>query len=404
MRTPLTVIAILLAVLVGAAVAMPPDEEEGAAPAAPRTAPVDVIARRVEALRDLRFERLPEPERVSAAQARAEGLEELDRSYPVERRRADEEILKLLGLIEPDADLRELAASLYGEGVAGYYVPRSGRLRVVSGAATGTTVLAEMVLAHELTHALEDQRYGLGLEELSGSDDATLARLAMIEGTATALMYAYASRHFTVEETLGGVLASAFADTGDLPPFLAAQTLFPYVQGEVFVSGLLRRARQSWSLVDTAYRFRMPSSTEQIMHPDAYFDADEPADVRLRVARLLGDGWSRAAAGTWGELQTRELLAGAGGGGSSDAAEGWGGDRYELWRARPITGGECCEEASVLVMRWRWDSRRDESEFAAKLRQWAEAELAGRSFAVVRRGGAVTLAVGPGAERVARAS
>jgi hypothetical protein len=391
MRTPLTVMAILLAALVGVAVAT--GEEEAAAPSAPRTAPVDVIARRVEALRDLRFERVPQPERVSAAQARAEGLEELDRSYPVERRRADEEILKLLGLIEPDADLRELAASLYGEGVAGYYVPRSGRLRVVAGSATGTTVLAEMVLAHELTHALEDQRYGLGLEELSGSDDATIARLAMIEGTATALMYAYASEHFTVEETLGGVLSSAFADTGDLPPFLQAQTLFPYVQGEVFVSGLLRRAGRRWSLVDTAYEFRMPSSTEQIMHPDSYFDADEPVRVRLRLGRVLGDGWSRAAAGTWGELQTRELLAAAGGGGSADAAAGWGGDRYELWRG----GG-----SSVLVMRWRWDTPRDQDEFFVKLRQWAEAELEGRSFAVVRRGGFVTLAIGSDAERVAR--
>ncbi|MGH2945462.1 MAG: hypothetical protein ACRDPC_04250, partial [Solirubrobacteraceae bacterium] len=106
-------------------------------------------------------------------------------------------------------------------------------------------------------------------------------------------------------------------------------------------------------------------------------------------------------------LQTRELLARAGGGGSADAAEGWGGDRYELWRARPITGGECCDEASVLVMRWRWDSRRDEAEFAEKLRHWAEAELSGRSAAVVRRGGSVTLAIGPSdslAERVARES
>ncbi|MGH2948984.1 MAG: hypothetical protein ACRDPC_22485, partial [Solirubrobacteraceae bacterium] len=303
MRTPLTVMAVLLAALLGAAIATPEDKTP---PPAPRTAPVEVIARRVEALRELRFERVPRPERVSADQARAEGLQELDRSYPPERRRADEEILKLLGLIGPDADLRELAASLYGEGVGGYYVPRSGRLRVVAGAATGTTVLAEMVLAHELTHALEDQRYGLDIEDLSGSDDATLARIALVEGTATALMYAYAERHFTVEETLGGVLASAFADTGDLPPFLQAQTLFPYVQGEVFASRLLRRAGGSWSLVDTAYEFRPPSSTEQVMHPDAYFDADEPAAVALRVGSVLGDGWSRAAAGTWGELQTRE--------------------------------------------------------------------------------------------------
>jgi hypothetical protein len=57
------------------------------------------------------------------------------------------------------------------------------------------------------------------------------------------------------------------------------------------------------------------------------------------------------------------------------------------------------------VMRWRWDSRRDEREFATKLRAFAGQELAGRAVAVVRRAGAVTLAVAPAAslaERVAR--
>ena len=66
-------------------------------------------------------------------QARREGLEDLDRSYPESRRKADEEVLKLLGLIEPDVDLRSISASIFGEGVAGYYDPRSKRLRIVSG-------------------------------------------------------------------------------------------------------------------------------------------------------------------------------------------------------------------------------------------------------------------------------
>jgi hypothetical protein len=407
MRTPFGVILVLLVALLAlAAVTERGGEQETAGPA---TAPVPVIASRVEALRDLRFERTPRPVRVQAAQARREGLAELDRTYPEARRRADEEILKLLGLIDPDADLRELAATLYGEGVAGYYDPRTERLRVVTGAATGTRVLAEMTLAHELTHALEDQVYGLGLEDMSGSDDRLLARLALIEGTASALMYRYAERHFTAEETLGGVLASAFADTAELPPFLQSQTVFPYVQGEVFVSALLERAGGRWDLVDLAYRARPPSSTEQILHPEAYLDVEEPARVPLRVGAVLGDGWSRAAAGTWGELSTRELLATAGGGGSGDAAAGWGGDRYELWRARPIVGESCpspCTEADVLVMRWRWDTPRDEREFARKLSAFAAAELDG-PFAVVRRGGTVTLAIGPSAslaERVARAA
>jgi hypothetical protein len=381
-------------------------EDDGEAPAAPAAAPVDVIARRVEALRDLRFERVPPAEPVTPAQAQREGLQDLDREYPEERRRADEEILKLLGLIEPGADLRELTASLFGEGVGGYYDPRSGRLRVVTGTVTGTRVLAEMVIAHELTHALEDQRFGLDVDELSGSDDAALARLALIEGTATALMYAYVERHFTAEETLGGLLASAFAGTGGLPPFLEAQLVFPYLGGEAFVRELLRRAGGRWALVDTAHRLRPPASTEQVLHPSRYFGADAPERVRVNAGAVLGAGWDRAAAGTWGELQTRELLARAGGGGSREAAEGWGGDRYELWRRQPLGAPDCpapCRPADVLVMRWRWDTRRDEVEFAAKLRGFAAAELEGA--AVVRRGGAVTLVVAPAglAERVARA-
>jgi hypothetical protein len=407
MRTPLIVIAVLAVALLGLW-AVAGGEDEDAPAAASRPAPVRVIAARVEELRDLRFERVPRPVPVTPAQAQREGLSNLDREYPEARRRADEEVLKLLGLIEPDADLRELTASLFGEGVAGYYDTSNERLRIVTGAGTVTRVLAEMVLSHELTHALEDQHFGLDPEDLSGTDDAALARLALVEGTATALMTEYADRYFTAEETLGGVIGSAFADTGDLPPFMQAQVIFPYLGGAEFVDELRRRAGGRWALVDTAYEFRPPASTEQVLHPRAYFGADEPAPVELAVGRLLGDGWERSLAGTWGELQTRELLVRAGGGGSDEAAAGWGGDRYELWRARAIAGKDCpapCHDGDVLVMRWRWDTRKDEAEFAAKLRAFARDELEGRELAVARRAGTVTLAIGPSASlarRVAR--
>ena len=375
MRTPFAVIAVLLAVLLAVGFLTEEDGEPGAQPAA---APVDVIAKRVEALRRLRFDQLPDPVAVTAEQARSEGLESLDRDYPAVRLRDDETIYELLGLIEPGADLREVTGDLFGEGVAGYYDPRDGRLRVVEGSGTGGRVLEEMILAHELTHALEDQRFGL--ESTPATDDRTLARSALYEGSATALMYAYVGEHFSTEETLGGLLSSAFEDTGDLPPFIQAQVLFAYVGGEAFVRELLRRG--GWGLVDTAYEVRKPSSTEQILHPDAYLEADEPKPVRIRVSL---PGWERSHAGTWGELQTRELL-----GGSSRAASGWGGDRYELWRRG---------DDAALIMRWRWDTPRDVAEFEARLR-----DVIGDRGVVARRGGTVTLAVAPDralAERLA---
>ena len=210
-RAPLTIMAVLAALLMGLWFLTEGSAEE---PAPEPVAPVDEIARRVEALRGLKFDTLPEPVQVTPAQAEREGLEDLDRSYPTARRRADEQVLKLLGLIDPSVDLREVSGSLFSEGVLGYYDPRTKRLRVVKGAATGGRVLAEMTLAHELTHALEDQRFGLDLEGEGCGDDAALARLALVEGTASELMYAYADRHFTAEETLGGVLGSAFQPLG----------------------------------------------------------------------------------------------------------------------------------------------------------------------------------------------
>ena len=399
MRLPLTIIAVLIAVLYAGWAVGSGGSSEAERAADPATAPVRVIAERVAALRGLEFDRVPEPVSVTPEQAQREGLEDLDRSYPEARRRTDEEILKLLGLIAPDVSLRDVSAETFSQGVAGYYDPRTERLRTVRGVATGTRVLAEMVLAHELTHALEDQVFDLDLEDAGGTDDAQLAKLALVEGTATALMYRYVDRHFTAEETLGGVLGGAFADTGSLPAFLQAQLVFPYVGGQELVEDLLDRAGGRWDLVDLAARTRPPASTEQVLHPDRYVEVDPPVRVRLRgVGGVAGRGYERVAAGTLGELQTRELLAEAGGGGSADAAEGWGGDRYELWQPRGLEGCAApCRRADVLVIRWVWDTPRDEREFAAKLRQWSRDGLDASDGAVVvaRRDGAVTLALAP---------
>jgi hypothetical protein len=125
-------------------------------------------------------------------------------------------------------------------------------------------------------------------------------------------------------------------------------------------------------------------------------------------------GFHRVASGALGELQTRELLAGAGGGGSAEAAEGWGGDRYELWQGPAEEGCAApCRARDVLAIRWVWDTPADEREFARKLRQWivdglgarpregrgpAAYSVAGGHVAMARRAGAVTLAMAPSAE------
>jgi hypothetical protein len=366
----------------------------------PATASVATIARRVEGLRDLRYHRIPVPQRVTGAQARRDGLSDYDASEPLRIRAAEEEVLERLGLIPDGTSLRTVAASLYGEGVAGYYDPRTKRLKVVSGAATSTRALTETVLAHELTHALEDQHYGLDDDGPSEGDDRALARLALVEGTATEIMTRYGRRYIPPGELLASAIGSAFAPTGNLPPYIEAQTVFPYLAGQRFVAELLRRAGGRWALVDDAERLRPPASTEQVLHPERYLRADDPKPVRLRAGRVLGPGWTRVRAGTWGEYATRELLADGGGSGAEAAAAGWGGDRWELWRSRPLLGSGCaapCRAADALVLRWRWDTARDQREFAARLQVWKASVRdrlgAGLATATGRHG--VTLVLAP---------
>ena len=247
MRTPFAVMAVLLVALL--ALGFLTEDDDGEPAAAPAAAPVDVIAKRVEALRRLRFDELPEPVEVTAEQARSEGLESLDRDYPAERLRDDETVYELLGLIEPGADLRELTGNLFGEGVAGYYDPRDGRLRVVEGAGTGTRVLEEMILAHELTHALEDQRFGL--ESDAGHRRQHAGALGALRGERHRAHVRVRGRALQRRGDARRPALLGFEDTGDLPPFIQAQVLFAYVGGEAFVRGLLERG--GWGLVDTAF-------------------------------------------------------------------------------------------------------------------------------------------------------
>jgi hypothetical protein len=340
------------------------DEERSPAPAAAvRTAPVAEIAGLVERERGLDFEGAPEVRRVTPAQARAEAAETLDEDYPPARRAAEAEVLAMLGLLPPGFDLGESTLASFDEAVAGYYDPRSGALRVIEGAQTGSPVLYETTVAHELTHALDDEHFDLDEDAVAEGGDAGLAYLALVEGSATAVMNRFMTERFSAEEALGASLGSVLAGSGTgtegMPPFLVAQMLFPYTSGEAFVNRLLEVGGGGWKVVDAAMRFRPPASTEQVLHPDKYLQVEQPD----RVAAPSLRGWKVLERSTVGEWLTARLLAGAGGTGAAEAAGGWGGDAYTLL-------GRGDERA--LGIRWRWDTPRDAREFASALRAWAE--------------------------------
>jgi hypothetical protein len=371
---------------------------------------VGPIARRVEQVRGLRFESFPKPLIVTPAETRRAQLADLDRSSSPAARRSGERVLELLGLVKPGTDLREVAGKVSSSEVAGYYDTRRKRLAIVSGPAAGDRVLSEITLAHELDHALEDQRIGLREMSAAGADDAVSAYTALVEGSATSVMDDYTRRFVDPGAALGSGLSalgasgssgSGGSSSGDsIPPYLMSSLLFSYVVGERFVKRL-REVGLGWKLVDYALRRRPPRSTEQVIHPDKYLVDERAVRVRLPGVRSRlprpASAWRRRASGTIGEFDTDQLLKlGVGDIPAGDAAAGWGGGRYELWSRAARSCAQPCRGSSVLVVSWAWDTAADAAEFDRAVRSYVERGLRGRPLP----GGGGRWRVGDGAAAV----
>ena len=355
-------------------------DSHGSGAGLPTDQRVEEIERDVERLRGVEFKRKIVPEVVSPEEAEEASLRDVDKTYPPERRRADEELLKLLGLIPPKTDIVEVLSSVSREQVIGYYDTKRKELRLVRGNGADSPVIVDITLAHELVHALEDQVFGIEEPETATDDEATAAT-ALAEGTATYVMNEFAKCCVNPGDLALGSLVSAFGGGTKLPPYIERSLLFSYSGGEEFVRQL-HDAAGGWKLVDAALRAQPPVSTEQILHPEKYVPFEAPLKVRLRVGDVLGGGWKRRADGTLGELDTRELLRLGNPTAANEAAAGWGGGRYELWGREgeaPAGCGPPCRSRDALVLAWRWDTAADARDFEPVLREYVTKGLKGRA-------------------------
>jgi hypothetical protein len=376
------VVVLIAALAVAGALA---GEEEEAEPASDRGAEpalsVERIARRVERIRELEFEHLPRVKHVSREQAARAALRELDLSLSPAEQRGQERLLQLLGLMPPDMGLRDLLNAVFRSEIGGYYSPRSGELALVRDSGLGA--FSEVAVAHELTHALEDQRFGL--EPAGELSDRAAADSALHEGTATLVMVDYlitgGGRDLPDSiraEALEALQDASLPASSGLPRYFRESLVFPYAAGARFVDRL--HGQGGWRAVDRAFGAAGPRSTEQILHPAKYERGEAPERVRAAPYRsALPSGARLALRGDLGEFDTEQLLReGNGAERSERAAEGWGGSSLQLWR---LPGGGCeppCRERHVLAMVWAWDSDRDAREFErAAERSLAELSAAG---------------------------
>ena len=173
--------------------------------------------------------------------------------------------LRALGLAHGDLDLHSLATELVETDVIGLYVPEKKRVFVRG---TDLNVNVRVTLAHELTHALQDQYFDLvKLNKVPGSDDTAVRSL--VEGDAVQVERAYV-RSLTKDEQQVYENASkadqATPQPPGIPDVLVHQFAFPYAFGPTFVRALKVGGTAA---VDTAFR-HPPTSEWQILNPDAY--------------------------------------------------------------------------------------------------------------------------------------
>lgn len=295
---------------------------------------------------------------------------QLSEDYPEERLRAEQQMLKLLGLIPPAADLEALYLQLYGSEIAGYYEPDANTFFLIrEQALTEPLPLMERItFFHEYIHALQDQHFNLlhytdKEVQQTRNYDQNRAYQALIEGDAQWSTLLYLANALTIEEIeqLAEVNDEIGNEMDDMPPFLRDSLIFPYVEGQLFVQEFQQTF--GWESVNEMW-FQVPVSTEQILHPEKY-PYDMPTEVNLPtgLAEALGDGWREALREVWGEFNLLLLLQQQPLNNirPMQAAAGWDGDQY-LYLIRG--------EQGVFVMEMVWDSRSDRAEGQTALLEW----------------------------------
>jgi hypothetical protein len=320
------------------------------------------VMRQVEDIRGFGFSERVVAEPATQSEV-AEGIREyIETSYPTRFYDRRSRAWQTIGVIPDGTNIRDELLEYVSSQVIGYYDTITGELVFIG--TRDPSALERVTLAHELTHAIDDQRFGLEKIDLLGAecqDEPLQAAIALVEGNATFFMLRWAQTFLSVAEQieLSGEAAAQQPPPGDVTPFIDEIQNWPYTEGLRFITAL--EVRGGLDAVDDAFR-DMPVSTEQIIHPERYpNDVPTPVDV-ADVSGALGPGWTDLDVQSVGEMWLQLALAlRLDDAEASDAAAGWDGGVYRAW-----AGGDDV----AVILATVWDSEADAREFATTMEQW----------------------------------
>jgi hypothetical protein len=330
---------------------------------------------------------------------------QFDKDESTKRMERSELVLKKFGLLDRDFHLRPFLVSLLTEQIAAFYDDKTKTVNLLDWIEPEEQ---KPVLAHELTHALQDQKVDLskwGDTEAKGVakdvhednqhlqlDESETAREAVTEGQAMVVFVDYSIRSTgkTLADApeMGDKLKELTNDTAGSPvlaraPLLLQQALlFPYSDGLSFEQAVLVKGGRDAAFAGTLTR--PPSSSFEIIHPEAYMVRTPVPVLQLPdIHPLLDAEYTPYDLGVMGELDVRILAELFGGQQIANAlSPAWKGGIYYAAQRKSATEAEKQTTASLGIFYYsKWANEDSARSF---IRLYAN-QLPRKDSGVVRR-------------------
>jgi hypothetical protein len=300
-----------------------------------------------------------------------------------QRLRRSELVLKKFGLLPRDFDLEKLLVALLREQVAGYYDPKTKTVHLLDWVPMEEQ---EPVMAHELTHALQDQAVGLdkwmsrGEKDLAETrknptpvdienDEEDNARQAVVEGQAEAVMLQYAlapvGRSIVDSPDLVDEMESSMTNGTpdstvfkDAPIFLKESLTFPYRYGLEFEIKLLQKGGREKAFAGVLAN--PPHTTRQIMEPETYLSGEKIEPMRVPNFKQDFKNYKKFDIGAMGEFDVAVLIEQY----ANQELAKW---LYPEWRGGYYYAARVKDNAAAplgLLYVSRWSSAEKAEEFA----------------------------------------
>jgi len=283
--------------------------------------------------------------------------------------------MKKLGFLPRDFNLREFLVKSTGQSVAGYYDEETKTISLLNWVPPDRQ---EPILAHELTHALQDQNYDLKKwmkaatrssdDDAKGgeTDDSATARKAVVEGQAMVVYvdYVLAPVGRNLSDTPGLIYqmeepaVKAVADSQmlhDAPMILRETGTFAYNEGLIFEGEVLHKGGKKMAFAGVFAR--PPRNSHEVLQPEAYINGEKLPPVRIPdMHQVLNNQYDVYDSGGIGQLDVRALLKQYGERkNADDLSAAWQGGAYVTYRhankdaATPTTS----DLALLYISRWK---------------------------------------------------